>query len=72
MILKVDTVGHMNSYSGISIPSFSQGLEDAGSLGKIQKNSFQSRSPVYVQARLPSSGDSGQGGLGDSLDNLID
>lgn len=72
MILKVDMVGHMNSFSGISIPSFTQGLENVASLGRIQKNPFQSRSPVYVRAWLLSSGDSGQGGLGDSLDNLID
>ena len=72
MMLKIHFVEHINSFSDTSLSFLSQGLEKAARLEMIQKKPFQSIHPVYVSATLPTSRDSGQGGLGDSLDNLID
>lgn len=72
VMLNIHTVGHISSFSDTSLSSLSQHLEKAATLDIIQKKPFQSKCPVYVSDTLPTSGDSGQGGLGDSLDNLID
>lgn len=72
VMLNIHTVGHISSFSGYQLLLCFPGLEKTATLDMIQKKPFQSMCPVYVSATLPTSGDSGQGGLGDSLDNLID